>query len=106
MGYSVLDVRGITDRRKLVAHELGAGAIKLNRFDNEPEQESKEHDELGSGQEEIYIPVAGNGHIVVDGEKVSLDPGVFVLVSPDSTRQVVAGPDGLGYVVVGAELGT
>jgi hypothetical protein len=51
-------------RRKLIGHELGARAIKLNRFDNEPGQAGKEHDERGSGQEEIYMPVAGSGTIV------------------------------------------
>jgi quercetin dioxygenase-like cupin family protein len=97
-----LDARTLEGRRKLVARELGARAIKLNRFDNQPGQAGKEHDERESGQEEIYVPVAGSGLIVVDGEEVPLEPGVFVLVEPESTRQVVAGPDGLGYVIVGA----
>jgi quercetin dioxygenase-like cupin family protein len=102
MSYRVLDARRLEGRRKLVARELDARAIKLNRFDNEPEQAGKEHDERASGQEEIYVPVAGGGHIVVDGDEVLLEPGVFVLVEPESTRQVVAGPDGLSYVIVGA----
>ena len=44
-------------------------------------------------EEEIYIPVAGEGRIVVDGDEVPLEPGVFVLVQPASTRQVAAGRD-------------
>jgi quercetin dioxygenase-like cupin family protein len=102
VGYRVVDTRALEGRRKLVARELGARAIKLNRFDNEPEQPGKEHDERDSGQEEIYVPVAGSGRIVVDGDELPLEPGVFVLVEPESTRQVVAGPDGLSYVIVGA----
>ena len=105
MGYRVLDARKLEDRRKLIARELGARAIKLNRFDNEADQPSKEHDERESGQEEIYIPVAGSGRIVVDGDEVALEPGIFVLVEPESTRQVVAGPAGLSYVIVGAQVG-
>jgi hypothetical protein len=35
---------------------------------------------------------------------VPLVPGNYVLVSPEATRQVVARPEGLGYLVVGAEL--
>jgi len=104
MGYSVFDARSIEGRRKMVARELGARAIKVNRFDNEPDQAGKEHDERETGQEEIYIPVAGDGRIVVDGQDVALEPGIFVLVEPDSTRQVIAGPDGLSYVIVGAEV--
>jgi mannose-6-phosphate isomerase-like protein (cupin superfamily) len=66
----------------------------------------REHDERKSGQEEIYVPVAGSGHIVVDGETVALEPGAFVLVEPESTRQVVAGTGGLTYVIVGAVVQT
>jgi mannose-6-phosphate isomerase-like protein (cupin superfamily) len=104
MGYRFFDARRVHDRRKLVARELDARAIKVNRFDNEPLQMGKEHHERESGQEEIYFAVAGSGHLVVDGESIPLEPGVFVLVEPESTRQVVAGEDGLGYVVVGAEV--
>ncbi len=103
-GYRVLDARALEGRRKLVARELGARAIRLNRFDNEPGQPGREHDERESGQEEIYVPVAGDGHIVVDGDEIALEPGVFVLVDPGSTRQVVAGPEGLSYVIVGAQV--
>jgi quercetin dioxygenase-like cupin family protein len=104
MSHRVVDVRSLEGRRKLVARELGARAIKLNRFDNEPGQAGREHDERESGQEEIYAPVAGSGHIVVDGERVGLEPGIFVLVEAESTRRVVAGPQGLSYVIVGAEV--
>jgi quercetin dioxygenase-like cupin family protein len=102
VGHRVFDTRAVEGRRKLVARELGARAIKLNRFDNEPGQPGKEHDERESGQEEIYVPVAGAGRIVVDGVAIELEPGVFVLVEPESTRQVVAGAAGLSYVIVGA----
>jgi quercetin dioxygenase-like cupin family protein len=40
----------------------------------------------------------------VDGEEVPLEPGRYVLVEPGSTRQVVAGPEGLSYLVVGARI--
>jgi quercetin dioxygenase-like cupin family protein len=104
VAYRVVDTRALEGRRKLVAQELGARAIKLSRFDNEPGQPGREHDERRSRQEEIYLAVTGAGHMVVDGEQVTLEPGVFVLVEPASTRQVVAGPDGLSYVIVGAEI--
>ena len=102
MAYSVLDASSFDERRKPIAHELGAAAIRMNQFDNEPGQAGKEHDERESGQEEIYVPLRGRGVLRVDGEDVPLEPGRYVLVSADATRQVVAGPDGLGYLVVGA----
>jgi len=102
MPYEILDAARFEGRRKLVAHELGARAIKLNQFDNEPNQAGREHDERETGQEEIYFPLRGSGVLRVDGDEVPLEPGRYVLVSPDVTRQVVAGPEGLSYAVVGA----
>lgn len=103
--YAVVDAASFEGRRKLIAQELGAQEIKLNRFDSQPGQEGKEHDERASGQEEIYVPVEGTGVIRVGSAEIPLEPGRFVLVTPDERRQVVAGPAGLSYVVVGAVVG-
>jgi quercetin dioxygenase-like cupin family protein len=100
--YTVVDASSFDGRRKPIAQELDARAIRLNRFDSQPGQEGKQHDESGSGQEEIYVPVEGRGVIRIGEEEIPLEPGRFVLVSPDETRQVIAGPEGLAYVVVGA----
>ena len=102
MTYSVVDASDWEERRKPIARALGAQAIRLNRFDSQPGQAGKEHDESQTGQEEIYIPVAGRGWIRIDGEEVELEPGRYVLVEPEATRQVVAGTEGLSYAVVGA----
>jgi quercetin dioxygenase-like cupin family protein len=104
MGYRVLDVSTIEGRRKLVASGLDAAAIRMNQFDNEPNQAGKEHDESESGQEEIYTALRGTGWLRVDGEEIVLEPGRYVLVEPGSTRQVVGGPEGLSYLVVGAKI--
>ena len=100
--HAIVDAASFEGRRKLIAQELGARAIKLNRFDNQPGQEGKEHDERESGQEEIYVPVEGSGLIRIGEEEIPLALGRFVLVTPEETRQVVAGSEGLSYVVVGA----
>ena len=65
MGYRMLDVSAIEGRRKLVASSLEAASIRMNQFDNEPNQAGKEHDERESGQEEIYAALEGAGVIVV-----------------------------------------
>ena len=102
MSYRIFDASEIQERRKPVAAELGARAIKVNQFDSQPGQPGKEHDEVESGQEEIYVPVRGAGVLRIGDEEIKLEPGRFVLVEPEATRQVVAGEDGLSYVVVGA----
>ena len=75
MTYAIIDAASFEGRRKLVAQELGASAIRLNRFDNQPGQEGKEHDERASGQEEIYVPVEGSGLIRIGDEEIPLEPG-------------------------------
>jgi quercetin dioxygenase-like cupin family protein len=102
MAYRVLDISTLEGRRKLVASGLEARAIRMNQFDNEPNQAGKEHDERESGQEEVYTALRGSGVIVVEGAEIPLEPGRYVLVEPDTTRRVVAGPDGLSYLIVGA----
>jgi hypothetical protein len=45
MTYTIVDAASFEDRRTLIADELGASAIRLNRFDNRPGQEGNEHDD-------------------------------------------------------------
>ena len=102
MSYSVIDVKDFEGRRTPVAQALGALAIKANQFDSQADQVGHEHDELKSGQEEVYVPLRGTGYLQIDGEKVELEPGRYVLVGPSARRQVNAGPEGLSYLVIGA----
>jgi quercetin dioxygenase-like cupin family protein len=100
--FTVLDVASLDGRRKPIARAIGAQAVKVNRFDSQPGQEGFAHDERDSGQEELYIPISGAGALRIGADEVPLVPGRFVLVSADETRQVVAGDEGLSYIVVGA----
>jgi quercetin dioxygenase-like cupin family protein len=102
VSHRIVDTSNLDGRRKLIARELEARAVKLNQFDSEPHQEGREHDERESGQEEVYFALRGSGLLRVDGEEVALQPGRYVLVLPGATRQVVAGAEGLSYAVVGA----
>jgi quercetin dioxygenase-like cupin family protein len=102
VSYSVIDVKDFEGRRTPVAQALDALAIKANQFDSQADQVGHEHDELKSGQEELYVPLRGTGYLQIDGEKVELEPGRYVLVGPSARRQVNAGPEGFSYLVIGA----
>ena len=108
MSYRIFDASEIQERRKPVAAELGARAIKVNQFDSQPGQAGKEHDEVESGQEEIYVPVRGTGVLRIGDEEMRARAGP---VRARRTRGDAPGrgrrADGLSYVVVGAvvELG-
>src|SRR6187200_3117893 len=46
-----------------------------------------DHDESGSGQEELYIVLDGNATFEVDGQTIDAPPGTFVFVPPGSQRK-------------------
>lgn len=64
-----------------------------------------EHDHSEDQQEEVYVPLEGSGEIDIEGERVALEPGVFVRVAPGTKRKVLPGPDGLKFLAVGATVG-
>jgi len=102
VSYAVIDVKDFEGRRTPVAKALEALAIRANQFESPPGHEGYEHDELKSGQEELFVPLAGTGSILIDGETIPLTPGRYVLVQPPARRRVDAGPEGLSYLVIGA----
>ena len=104
MNYTVIDVKDFEGRRTPVAKALEALAIRANQFDSPPGHEGYEHDELKSGQEELFVPLRGAGSMLIDGETVDLEPGRYVLVQPSARRRVDAGPEGLSYLVIGARV--
>ncbi len=105
MTYRVVDASEFEGRRKPIREGLGVSAFGINQFDSPPGFEGFPHDELDSGQEEVYVPLAGSGFIVIEDKEESLAPGRYVFVPPNQTRQVIAGPDGLSYVVIGSRPG-
>jgi hypothetical protein len=110
VGYSVVNVDEIEGAGpggavRFVRRVLGVEAFGINWFEIGPNREGYEHDESGSGQEEVSVVVGGGGHWRVDGTEVPVRVGSFVRFDPESTRCPVAGPDGMTFVSVGARPG-
>lgn len=71
-----------------VREHLGAQAFGMNAY--KPGDDGTligEHDEAGSGQEEIYIVLDGHATFEVDGETVDAPAGTFVFVPPEARRK-------------------
>lgn len=86
---------------RMMRHELGGTAFGLNQIDFPPGKQGPEHDELESGQEEVYYCISGSGTLTIDGDDVELRPGRYVLVSPDAKRRPTAGPEGMSFICIG-----
>jgi quercetin dioxygenase-like cupin family protein len=86
---------------KFVRHHLGATAFGFTQIDFPPDKVGSEHDESGSGQEEVYLCLSGGGTIDVEGDIVEMKPGRYVLVQPGAKRRPAAGSSGMSFLVIG-----
>ena len=92
--------RGVFLKMRLA---LGTTAFGINEVRLPAGAAGFEHDEAETGHEEVYVVLAGSGTLTVAGEEIALATGDYVRVDAEATRQVVAGGDGLRFLVVGAQ---
>ena len=62
-----------------------------------------EHDESETGHEEVYVVLEGSGAFTIDGDDIAVAAGDYLRVDASATRQVRGGPQGLRFVVIGAQ---
>jgi len=111
MGYSMvnvddIDTAGPGGAVRFVRRELGVEAFGINWFEVPPNMAGPEHDESESGQEEVNVVVRGSAVYRVDGTEVPMRVGSFARFDPETTRQLVAGPDGVTMIAVGSRRGS
>jgi hypothetical protein len=111
VSYSVVDVADIEGAGPgggvhFVRRVLGVEAFGINWFEIPPNAAGLEHDEEETQQEEVNVIVRGGGVYRIDGEEVPVGVGTFLRFDPGTTRQPVAGPDGMTMVAVGARRGS
>jgi mannose-6-phosphate isomerase-like protein (cupin superfamily) len=70
---------------------LGAEHIWLGVIDYEPHRTSNLHSH--DHQEEVFYCISGEGEILVDGERVAIEPGTTVYVPPKKMHQVINNTD-------------
>jgi hypothetical protein len=71
-----------------VREHLGIRAFGINAYT--PGEDGVligEHDEAGSGQEELYVVLDGNATFEIDGQTIEAPAGTFVSVRPKSRRK-------------------
>ena len=71
-----------------VREQLGIRAFGINAYTaGEDGSLISEHDEAGSGQEELYIVLDGSATFELDGDTVDAPAGTFVVVAPEARRK-------------------
>jgi hypothetical protein len=92
---------------RMVRPGLGISGFGVNIMNLPPDYTTRSHDESGSGQEELYVRLAGAGWIVLDesGDRLALDEEHLAAVGPGVARSLASGPDGLRVLCVGSTPG-
>ncbi len=88
--------------------ELGVSSFGLAVIDMAPnEARFPEHDHRGDRQEEVYVVLRGSAEIVLDGgaAREQLDPETMIRVGPLTRRKLLAGPEGVRLLALGATPG-
>lgn len=86
--------------------ELGVTSFGMQVIQMPPNYEDYPlHDHAESGQEEVFLAIKGSGWLDIEGERVDLEPDVFVRVGPEPKRKVFAGPEGLRMLALGGTPG-
>jgi len=88
---------------RLVRPGLGINAFGANIMNLPADYSTKSHDESASGQEELYVRLAGSGELVLDdsGERLPLDAEHLAAVGPSVSRTLTSGPEGLRVLIIG-----
>src|SRR5258707_8267102 len=82
--------------------ELGVTAFGFQVIQLPPDfTDYPEHDHSESGQEEVFLAVAGSGWFDVEGERIDLDNETIVRIGPGARRKVRSGPQGLRMIAIG-----
>ena len=92
---------------RLVRPGLELSAFGANVMNLPPDYSTKAHDESTSGQEELYVRLAGSGAVVLDedGTELPLDAQQLAAVGPGVSRTLRSGPDGLRVLIIGGTPG-
>lgn len=114
MSYRIVDVATLSPEPgphpaaspydKGVGAALAVRAFGVYQVELPPGAQSVEHDHAADGAEDVYAVLRGSGAVIVDGVEVPLRPGMFVAVTPASSRCVRAGSEGLVYIAMCAPL--
>jgi quercetin dioxygenase-like cupin family protein len=108
MGYTLINrddpsIESFRDTFFKIRRALGTTAFGINELRMPAGFEGPEHDEVETGHEEVFIVLEGGGTFTVDGNAVEVIGGDYLRIDAEATRKVVAGADGLTYVVVAAK---
>jgi len=77
----------------LARKTLGVTSFGLNVVELAPGESIPEHDEVGRDQEEVFVTLAGEATLVIDGADHAAPAGTYARLDPEPVRTVVNASD-------------
>jgi len=84
----------------LARKALGVTSFGLNLVELPPGESIPEHDERERDQEEVFVTLAGEATLVIDGEEHSAPAGTYARLDPEPQRTVVNRSDAPATVLI------
>jgi uncharacterized cupin superfamily protein len=73
----------------LARKALGTSSFGFNLVEIAPGGQIPEHDEAGSGQDELYVILEGEATLRIDGEEHPAPAGTFASIEPPASRTIL-----------------
>jgi mannose-6-phosphate isomerase-like protein (cupin superfamily) len=91
---------------KLARSALDVRAFGMQVIDLPPSYTTDSHDEIATGQEELYVALSGEGAVDVnEWGSLALEPGRLLVVPPACARTLRSGDAGVRVLVIGGTPG-
>ena len=90
---------------KLVRAGLDLTAFGANIMDLPPDYSTTSHDEVETGQQELYVALRGGGSVDIGEVRLPLDAEHLVRVDAGTARLLTSGPEGLRVLCIGGTPG-
>jgi uncharacterized cupin superfamily protein len=84
----------------LARKSLGLQSFGMNVVELPPGESIPEHDERDRDQEEVFVTLAGEATVVIDGGEHPAPAGTFVRLDPEPMRTVVNRSDSDATVLI------
>lgn len=86
--------------------ELGVSSFGMQVIDLPPNYaDYPEHDHAQEEQEEVFAVLSGSGTMDIEGDQVQMSPDLMVRVGAATKRKIIAGPEGIRVLALGATPG-
>jgi mannose-6-phosphate isomerase-like protein (cupin superfamily) len=88
------------------AKDLGVTAWGMNVLEIDAGvTDYPEHDHASDGQEEVYVVLAGDGHLQLGDRRTEMKVGTLIRVGPREKRKIIPGSGGITVLAIGATPG-